>query len=212
MAFGKTVVGKLLASRLGYRFLDTGLMYRAITWLALKENIALEDSPLTELAQQSRIQVINDDHENTRIIVNDTDATSELRGRDVEQVVSVVSKVAGLREVMVEHQRDIAREGSIVMVGRDIGTIVLPEAKLKVFLRASVGERARRRHSELQEMGKETSHDAILDNLEERDRIDSHRIHAPLHPAEDAHLLDTDDIGVEEVVERIMAMVNGSRE
>jgi len=212
VASGKTVVGKLLAGRLGYRFLDTGLMYRAITWLALKENTPLEDGPLTELAQQARIRVVNDDRGDTRIIVNDTDATDELRGRDVEEVVSVVSKVAGLRKVMVEHQQAIAQGGDIVMVGRDIGTVVLPHAELKVFLRASVKERAHRRHSELQEMGKETSYDAILDNLEERDRIDSQRTHAPLRPAEDAHLLDTDDIGVEQVVERIMAMVNGSRE
>jgi cytidylate kinase len=212
VASGKTAVGKLLASRLGYLFLDTGLMYRAITWLALKESTVLEDDPLTRLARQSRIQVKNDDRGNTRIIVNDTDATDALRGRDVEQVVSVVSKVAGLREVMVEHQRDIARKGSIVMVGRDIGTVVLPDADLKVFLRASVKERAHRRHIELQEMGKATPYDAILDNLEERDRIDSQRTHAPLRPAEDAHLLDTDDIGVEEVVERIVDMADGSRE
>ena len=212
VASGKTVVGKLLAHRLGYRFLDTGLMYRAITWLALKENIPLEDAPLTKLAQDAHIRVVDAGDGNSRIIVNGTDATDELRSRDVEGAVSVVSEVAGLRNVMVEHQRDIAREGAIVMVGRDIGTVVLPDAGLKVFLRASVAERARRRYLELQEMGKEASYDAILDNLEERDRIDSQRAHAPLRPAEDARLLDTDDIGAEEVVGRITAMTNRSQQ
>ncbi len=218
VASGKTVVGRILAQRLGYRFLDTGLMYRAITWLALKEGVPLEGAPLTELARRARIRVADQggtsvssvEPGNSRIIVNGVDVTDELRSPVVEGAVSVVSAAPGLREVMVEHQRAIAREGAIVMVGRDIGTVVLPDAGLKVFLRASVAERASRRYRELREMGKETSYKAILDNLRERDALDSQRAHAPLQPAEDARILDTDGIGVEEVVERVLAMVDGT--
>jgi cytidylate kinase len=210
VASGKTVVGRLLAQRLGYRFLDTGLMYRAITWLALKEGVPLEGAPLTDLAGKARIRVADQGGGNSRIIVNDVDVTDELRSPAVEGAVSVVSAAAGLREVMVEHQRAIAREGAIVMVGRDIGTVVLPDAGLKVFLRASVAERASRRYRELREMGKKTSYKAILDNLKERDTLDSQRAHAPLQAAEDARILDTDGIGVEEVVERVLAMMDGT--
>jgi len=210
VASGKTVVGRILARRLGYRFLDTGLMYRAITWLALKEGVPLEGAPLTELAAKARIRVVDQGEGNSRIIVNGVDVTDELRSPVVEGAVSVVSAAPGLREVMVEHQRAIAREGAIVMVGRDIGTVVLPDAGLKVFLQASVAERASRRYRELREMGKETSYKAILDNLRERDALDSQRAYAPLQPAEDARILDTDGIGVEQVVERVLAMVDGT--
>ena len=209
VASGKTVVGKILADRLACRFLDTGLMYRAITWLALDEHVPLEDGPLTALAQRADMRVEGRGSGNTRILVNGHDATDELRTREVEDAVSVVSRVARLRDVMVEHQRTIAREGRIVMVGRDIGTVVLPDADHKVFLRASVAERARRRYEELKAMGKPSTYEAVLSNLEERDRIDSQRAAAPLRPAEDAIILDTDDIGVEEVVTRILSLTDG---
>ena len=204
-------MGKLLAHRLGYRFLDTGAMYRALTWLALEEGVALEDEPLTRLARKASIRVVLDQRGNNSILVNGTDVTGELRSHQVDEAVSVVSRVPGLRDVMVEQQRDIAGDGPIVMVGRDIGTVVLPRAGLKVFLRASVAERARRRHLELKETGKEVSHQAVLENLGERDRLDSQRACAPLRPSADARILDTDGIGVEEVVKRILDMMAEGR-
>jgi len=211
VASGKTVVGKLLAHHLGYRFLDTGAMYRALTWLALEEGVALEDEPLTCLARKASIRVVLDQRGTNRILVNGADVTGELRSHRVDEAVSVVSRVPGLREVMVEQQRDIAGDGPIVMVGRDIGTVVLPRAGLKVFLRASVSERARRRHLELKETGKEVSYEAVLENLAERDELDSRRACAPLRPAADARILDTDGIGVEEVVARILDMMAEGR-
>lgn len=204
-------MGKLLAHHLGYRFLDTGAMYRALTWLALEEGVALEDEPLTRLARKASIRVVLDQRGNNSILVNGTDVTGELRSHQVDEAVSVVSRVPGLRDVMVEQQRDIAGDGPIVMVGRDIGTVVLPRAGLKVFLRASVAERARRRHLELKEAGKEVSHKAVLENLGERDRLDSQRACAPLRPSADARILDTDGIGVEEVVRKVLDMMAEGR-
>ena len=203
VASGKTVVGKLVAHRLGYRFLDTGVMYRALTWLALEEGVPLEDEPLTRLARRASIRVVLDQRGANKIMVDGADVTDELRSRRVDEAVSVVSLVPGLREVMVEQQRDIAAAGPIVMVGRDIGTVVLPRADLKVFLQASVAERARRRHLER----KEVSYEAVLENLAQRDKLDSQRACAPLRPSDDARILDTDGIGVEEVVDRILDMM-----
>jgi cytidylate kinase len=210
VASGKTVVGRLLAQRLGYRFLDTGLMYRAITWLALKENIPLEEEALAKLARSMCIRIADEGKGNTHIIVNNQDVTGQLRISAVEAAVSPVSTVQGLREVMVQHQRDVAHEAPIVMVGRDIGTVVLPKAGLKIFLHASVPVRAQRRYRELIETGSAVSYEAVLSNLEERDRIDSQRDQAPLRPADDAHILDTDDIGVDEVVEQIISLLDGA--
>ena len=209
VASGKTVVGKLLARRLGYRFLDTGAMYRAMTWLALKDGVVLEDEPLTQLACRTRIEVVLDEEGNNRILVNGDDVTDELRTRQVDEAVSVVSRVPGLRDAMVAQQRAIARDGPIVMVGRDIGTVVLPQAGLKVYLEALVAERARRRYLELKETGKEVSYDAVLENLTQRDKIDSGRAYAPLRPASDARILHTNHIGVKDVVAEIMSMMEG---
>lgn len=211
VASGKTAVGMLVACKLGYRFLDTGLMYRAITWLALKEHVPIEDASLTRLAQKARISISTSADGSTRIAVNGEDVTEHLRTPEVEAFVSPVSRVKGLRDVMVQKQREVARDGAIVMVGRDIGTVVLSDADLKVFLKASVHVRARRRYEELLAKGTEASYDAVLDNLQERDRIDSQREHAPLRPAQDAHILDTDDIGVEEVVQRVIALLDGGQ-
>lgn len=205
VAAGKTAVGKLVAQRLGYRFLDTGSMYRAVTWLALEEAVPLETPALAALARRVRIRVVESPR-GTRILVAERDVTDQLRTRKVEDAVSIVSQVKEVREAMVRQQQEIAREGRIVMAGRDIGTVVLPDAKLKVYLIASVEERARRRYEEFRALGRQASYDDVLANLRERDKLDSQRAHSPLRPAEDARTIDTDGKGLEQVVAEILAL------
>ena len=189
---GKSSVGAAAALELGYRFVDTGLLYRALTWLALARNVALDDAGRlvtliseVELApdQQGRLD---------RVVVDGRDVTDEVHDAIVDEHVSEVAKVPGVRAAFLPVQRRLAEGGGIVMAGRDIGTVVLPEADLKIFLDASVEERARRR---AEERGLESgSPEArwILAELRRRDEIDTNRPVAPLRPAADAHHVRTD--------------------
>ena len=206
VASGKTVVGNEVARRLGYRFIDTGLMYRAITWLALRDQIPLEDeTALGRLAQNTTVTI--EANGLARVFANGAEVTPHLRLPEVDAAVSMVSQVAGVRRAMVAQQRRMAAEAPVVMVGRDIGTNVLPDAPAKLFLEASAEERGRRRHRELQASGLTVSYQEVLTNMELRDTIDSQRTEAPLRPAEDAVLVPTDGLSVEEVVERVMEVV-----
>lgn len=208
VASGKTTVGRLLAQRLGYRFLDTGSMYRALTWAALKAGISPQDSAgLVRLAREQAMEVVFQQDGTVSILVDRRDVTPCLRHQKVEREVSLVARVAGVREVLVAQQRHIAQEGPVVMVGRDIGTVVLPDAPLKVFLVASVGERARRRRAEFEALGRDVPYQRVVDELEQRDILDSEREVAPLRPAPDAHVIGTDGRSVEEVVEQILELV-----
>ena len=207
VASGKTAVGRTVAGRLGWRFLDTGAMYRAVTWAAIQRGIDLEDEKaLSELSSDLRIRLIADEA-GDRLSVDGQDITDHLRDRDVERGVSLVASVSGVRSAMVNQQRAIAREGPIVMVGRDIGTVVLPEAGAKVFLRASVEVRARRRYLELQRERRVPEYQRLVDDLQRRDKIDSERADSPLRPAEDAVEIDTDVLGIEEVADKVLAFV-----
>ncbi len=208
VAAGKTAVGKLLAQRLGYRFLDTGSMYRAVTLLALRQGVKLEDRPLAELAKRAKIDV-SVQGPSTVIKAGGKDITGALRLPEVEQAVSIVSRVPEVRSELVRKQREIAEGGRLVMAGRDIGTVVLPDAGLKVFLTASVDERARRRYVELKEMGRRTTYEEVLAGLRERDKLDSERAHSPLRPAEDARIIDTDGLTLEQVVDKLLALAEG---
>ncbi len=208
VASGKTTVGRLLAQRLGYRFLDTGVMYRAITWAALEAGISPEDSQrLVSLAQEQRMEVVFQQDGQALVLVDGRDAAAHLREERVEQSVSLVSQVAGVREILVALQRSVAEEGRMVMAGRDIGTVVLPDAPLKVFLTASVAERARRRHAELYTSGNGVPFQDVLEELANRDKLDSERKVAPLRPALDAHVLATDGLSIERVLERILELM-----
>jgi len=211
VAAGKSVVGKLLSQHLGYRFVDTGAMYRAVTWAALRENLDLNDEQaLTDLVRRIKIridpQTVNDGRPYT-VLVDSQDVTWEIRSAEVEASVSLVSRVRGVREAMVEHQRALARGGKVVMVGRDIGTVVLPNADLKIFLLASPQERARRRYLELVGYGRKVSYEEVLDEILRRDRIDSERAISPLRPSPDAVVLDTDGLSIEEVIARIESII-----
>ena len=207
VASGKTVVGRRLAKKLGFQFLDTGLMYRAVTLAALQRSVPLaDDTALATLASQAGITV-TDTPRGTRVYLNNQDVTDFLRDPEVEVAVSRVSEVAGVRAVLVTKQREMASAGSIVMVGRDIGTVVLADADVKVYLQASVQERAKRRHIEQIGTEDETSAEAVQEKLEARDLQDSQRAASPLRPAEDAQVVHTDGLSIEQVVDQIAQLV-----
>ena len=208
VASGKSTIGRLIAQRLGYRFIDTGAMYRAITWQAIRLNVDPQDEDaLHQLAAETKIEFRDSSNDDAKVTVNGRDVTEELRNEEVERDVSIVSKAAKVRQVLVQEQQSLAQVGKIVMAGRDIGTTVLPKADLKVYLNASVEERARRRYMEIKESGDEADHDSILADLVRRDEIDSKRAVSPLQPASDARLLDTNALSIEQVVLKIMDMV-----
>ena len=206
VASGKTAVGRVVATRLGIRFLDTGAMYRAVTWVATQLGTDLDDDDaLTAIAESVDMRLVAGDA-GDRLIVDGQDITDHIRDRDVERGVSLVSAVSGVRTALVGQQRVVASQGSIVMVGRDIGTVVLPDADVKVFLQASMEVRAKRRYDELRSQGKSPDYQHVTDDLARRDKIDSERTDSPLRRAPDAVLLDTDDLTVEEVVRRIQGI------
>ncbi len=208
VASGKTAVGRLLSREIGYRFLDTGIMYRALTWLVLDLGVDPRDADsLIAMAKRHELGVVFGDDEDARIMVDEQDVTPNLWRQEVDQAVSLVSRVAGVREILVDHQRRIAAEGLVVMVGRDVGTVVLPDAPLKLFLTASKEERARRRYEEFRTLGQGLSYEQVLSDLEQRDRLDTEREVGPLRPATDACVMATDDLSLDEVVERVLAKV-----
>jgi len=183
-------------------------MYRALTWLALERGVDPEDAHgLVEMAKGHELGVVFGSDEDARILVDDQDITPNLWRREVDRAVSLVSRVAGVRELLVDHQRRIAAEGAVVMVGRDVGTVVLPDAPLKLFLIASKEERARRRYEELRTAGQGLSYEQVLSDLERRDRLDTQREAGPLRPATDACVMATDDLSLDEVVEQVLAKV-----
>jgi len=183
-------------------------MYRAITCLALDEELDLHDeAALAGLAERAEIRVLpgtNDEPEASRVLANGADVTGRLRTPEVGEAVSLVSRVPAVRQAMVDIQRQIATGGSVVMVGRDIGTVVLPDAPVKAYLEASVDERVRRRHAELQAAGRDESDEDVRKELALRDEIDIARDHSPLRPADDALVVHTDDLTIEQVVDKIV--------
>lgn len=213
-AAGKTTVGRQTGCHLGYPFLDTGAIYRAMTWTALHRGVDLSDEDtLSEVAASISIDIgppTADSIEPCTIFVDGEDVTRNLRQPEVEAAVSLVSRVAGVREALVKVQRDLAGRNSVVMAGRDIGTVVLPRADLKVYLDASVEERARRRFAELSALGMDLTEEGVLQDLRRRDRIDSERSVSPLRPAEEAVVIDTDGLTLEEVVRRVLELVEAS--
>jgi cytidylate kinase len=204
---GKSTIAKLLARRFNYTYIDTGAMYRAITLKALQRGIALTDpARLTDLAEQTEIVLRYrpaGDGLALQVCLDGTDVSEAIRSLEVTNNVSVVAAVSGVRQALVTQQQKMARQGGVVMDGRDIGTVVLPEAELKVYLTASVAVRGKRRWLELQAKGVQVELAELTSQIERRDYIDSNREADPLRQAPDALLLDTSDLSIDEVVDHL---------
>jgi cytidylate kinase len=210
-ASGKSTIGELLARHLGYLYFDTGVMYRAVTWAALRRSISIQDeAAVTALAGRLRIDILppkTDDGRQYTVLADGVDVTWAVRTPEVDANVSPVSAYPGVRRALVPQQRRVAAGGRVVMVGRDITTVVLPDADLKLYLDASVEERARRRWREVRARGKEASYEAVLASMRRRDEIDSHRAVSPLRVADDAVVVDTTDLSIEEVLAKARRLV-----
>lgn len=210
-ASGKSTLGERLAQRIGYLFFDTGLMYRAVTWAALEKFGQVDhEEDVSELSERIVIDVRPpslDDGRSADVCIDGRDVTWEVRSPEVEANVSQVSAYPRVREAMTQQQRRIGQRGGVVMVGRDIGTVVFPEAGLKIYLVASVEERARRRYREVTARGENANYTHMLAALRKRDAYDSGRKHAPLKPAADAVVLDSEGLNIDQVVELALQLV-----
>ncbi|HEY7397996.1 MAG TPA: (d)CMP kinase [Gaiellaceae bacterium] len=193
---GKSTVARRLSERLGFAYLDTGAMYRALTWLALREGLPLGDAePVGALAQRSPVTFDDEG----RVFIAGVDVTSAIRQSRIDRMVSVVARHEVVREVMRERQRSLAGRGNIVIEGRDIGTVVVPDAEVKIYLKADPAIRTKRRQAERPDIGA----DALATDLRSRDALDKGR----MQPAPDAEQIDTTDLQVEDVVARIEELV-----
>lgn len=209
---GKSTVARLVADRLGYLYIDTGAMYRALTLKAQELGIDLDDEgALTALARKSEVRLDGSGPGGQGgVFLDGREVTAAIRSPEVSQGVSLVARVAGVREALVAMQRRMAAQGGVVMDGRDIGTVVLPDAEFKFFLTASLSERARRRAGDLLAQGYGADLPVVEADVARRDRLDSERAVSPLRQAPGAEVLDTTALGVEDVVSRILDRVRGA--
>jgi CMP/dCMP kinase len=210
-ASGKSTVAELIAKDLNYMFFDTGVMYRAVTLVALNKLSSLDqEEQVVALSEAIIIDVRKPSKSDGRkydVWVDGKDITWEIRQALVDANVSKVSAYAGVRKAMTNQQRRIGQKGQVVMVGRDIGTVVLPEAELKIYLDASAEERARRRYEEMKSRGEVADYEKILQSMINRDKIDSTRAVAPLKPAPDAIIIESDHMTIQEVVETVKKLI-----
>lgn len=212
---GKSTIGALVAERLGYLFLDTGAMYRAVALAAARRGIDPDDAAaLGTLAREVRIAIgpptVRDGRAYT-VLLDGGDVTWDIRSADIDRCVSQVARIAEVRDAMVAQQRALAGRGRVVMVGRDIGTVVLPGAERKVFLTASAAERAKRRGEELAARGEVRPRQELLHEILRRDQIDSERVVSPLRPAADAIVVPTDGLSVGQALDRVLQVVAGAQ-
>lgn len=204
-AAGKSTVAKLIAKKLGFTYIDTGAMYRAVTLYCLERNVDCQnDEEVNKLINEIKIELYPDH----RVTLNGKDVTKEIRSTPVAQNVSYIAANKEVRLYLVDQQRLLAENASVVMDGRDIGTYVLPNAEVKIFQIASVETRAKRRYLENVEKGIECTIEEIEEQIKMRDRIDSGRAFAPLSKADDAVSLDTSDLTIEEVANAILTIIN----
>ncbi|MCR8846962.1 (d)CMP kinase [Rossellomorea sp. SC111] len=206
-AAGKSTVAKIVAGKLSYLYIDTGAMYRSLTYKALSNNVDLHDeNELNQLLAETTIE-LEPSEDGQLVFLDGNDVTDEIRQASVTNSVSHVAVHSGVREEMVKRQQQLAKEGAVVMDGRDIGTHVIPDAEIKVFLLASVDERAQRRHEENLSKGYPSDLEQLKEEIARRDKIDSEREVAPLKKAEDATEIDTTSLSISEVVAQIMLLV-----
>ncbi len=208
---GKSTIGALVGERLGYLFLDTGAMYRAVALAALRRGIDPDDAEaLGALAREVRIAIgpptVRDGRVYT-VLLDGDDVTWAIRSAEVDSVVSQVARIAEVRDAMVAQQRALAGRARVVMVGRDIGTVVLPDADRKIFLTASASERARRRGDELAARGEVRPRQELLHEILRRDQLDRERVVSPLRPAEDATVVQTDGLSVGQALEKVLQTI-----
>jgi cytidylate kinase len=208
---GKSTIGQGLARHLGFLYFDTGVMYRAVTLATLERDIApTDEAAVSKLADALEIEVLPPDRDDGRqytVRIDGTDVTWAIRSTEVESYVSTVSAYPRVRQAMVRQQRRVAARGHVVMVGRDIGTVVIPDADLKIYLVASVEARAMRRHRELIERGRQSDYADVLASMKERDRIDTTRAASPLRPADDAVIVDCTNMDAQDTLEHVSNIV-----
>lgn len=204
---GKSTIAKSLAKKLGYVYIDTGAIYRAVTYRAITDGVSLEDGPaLADMIVDMSIRLVPSE-EGQRVFDGDKEVTDFIRSSEVTNNVSFVARQSEVRDALMDLQRNLAEDGGVVMDGRDIGTHVLPNADLKVFMTASVEERARRRHEENLSKGIPSDYEQLKQEIALRDKRDSERVVAPLRQAEDAHYLDTTELSIEGVVQAIEQLI-----
>lgn len=201
---GKSTVAKLVAKALRFRYLDTGALYRAIAWKAIRHGFRPQDTQyIVDMVRHTRVELIQNNTEQ-RVLVDGEDVTEAIRTPEVGNLASPISAIPEVRELLLDWQREFGRHGGIVAEGRDTGTVVFPEAEVKIFLTASLDERARRRHKELLERGIDIPFRQVKLDMEARDQRDSTRHVAPLRPAPDAVVIDSDNMTLDEVVEEVL--------
>lgn len=203
---GKSTTAKLVAQKLSYLYIDTGAMYRAVTLFALRKGLIGQNDKIIELAKQLDIVLDFIDGE-TKITVNGEDVSKEIRSFEVNSSVSEISAIQSVREILVEKQQKMGKDGGVVMEGRDITTVVFPNADIKIFLTASIDQRAIRRAKEFSEKGTNVPLEKVKENLKSRDYIDSHREASPLTKTPDSKEVDTSDITIEQQVQKILDCV-----
>lgn len=203
---GKSTIAKLAAEKLGYAYIDTGAMYRSVAWKFLQTGREFDEAYISELANTMIIEFKPEAKVN-RVFVDGTEVTEAIRTPEVTAIVSRVAAIGAVREAMVEQQRRMGEIGGVLMDGRDIGTVVFPHAQLKIFLTASVEERARRRYKEIVEKGQQVELAQLQEDIAARDKQDSERAISPLRQAEDALLLDTSDMSIAQVTDKILQLV-----
>lgn len=201
---GKSTVAKILAKRLGFLYIDTGAMYRALTLKALENNIDISDERnINELALNTSIDLFNNPDGPLKVILDGRDVSLDIRQPRITQVVSDVSKIKGVRQVLVKLQRELGQRGDCVLEGRDIGTVVFPHAEKKFFIDASAKVRVNRRFKELKGLNQNVAENDVAKDLSNRDKIDSTREVSPLRKADDAIYIDTTELSIEEVVKKM---------
>lgn len=204
---GKSSAARLLAQRLGFVLVDTGALYRGVALEALRQKVPLNDAKrLGELARRLDLRFENADDGSSHLWVNGQDCAGLIRTQEIAQAASDVSRFQEVRDALLDLQRNMGEQGGVILEGRDIGTVVFPDAELKVFLTASVEARAKRRYMEMRSKGVSTTLDEILEQIRQRDLQDSRRAIAPLKPAADAVLMDNTDLDLDAVVKRLRAL------
>jgi len=205
---GKSTAARLLAERLGYIYIDTGAMYRALGWKARREGVDLADEAgLASLCSRTEVTIRND-NANPRVFVDGVDVSGDIRTPEMGMIASAVSKSPAVRARLLTLQRELGKHGGVVMDGRDIGTVVFPDANVKFFLEASPEERGKRRYLELAAKGMDVDRSIITREIRERDVQDRSRVLAPLKQADDAVLIDSSEMGIDEVVARMLSEVS----